>query len=410
MLTPIHDPITRRARERSHRSFALVLAGGGARGLAHAGVLRALEHDGYRPSMIVGVSMGAIVAVTYASNCDWYEELLNFDPEQLPQHHAPSGRSLREQVRTLIATERMIRSMLLGWGIGGHGSDVTWQALERFTRGRRLEQGRIPVVAVATDLRSGDRVALSTGSAAEAAYASSALAGVQPPLEREGALLVDGGYSDLVPIDLARASGVDVVIAIDPGQPELPADPKNGMQAMLRAAEICHEQHARMRFSEADVVLRPDFGVPIHTLDFSHHRRTIVSGMRAVREARATLANVLRPGKSPTTPRRHAILCTERTPVQEREGRTNRQCHQIPIVLGASKSGTVLPPSGATAIASGTSGRAEPVQERASERALDPVSRQRMDAGPTAPHSRHVDNDGFFCGDGCCATFDRTPG
>ena len=80
----------------SHRSFALVLASGGARGYAHAGVLRALEAEGLRPSAIVGVSMGAVIGTTYALRPDWYETVLGVDtspfPSRLPT--PKSGRGL----------------------------------------------------------------------------------------------------------------------------------------------------------------------------------------------------------------------------------------------------------------------------------------------------------------------------
>lgn len=292
------SPTKQRALEHQfhpHRPFALVLAGGGARGLAHVGVLRALEHEGYYPAAIVGVSMGAIVAGTYSLNPDWYRELLAFDTRELPQQHARPGSSWRGRLLHLADSTRTLRSMLLGWGIGQYRPDATWNALEHLTRGRRLDEGRVPVTAVATDLRSGDRVAIRTGSAARAAYASSALAGIQPPLEHEGALLADGGYSDLAPVDLARSAAVDVVIVVDPGQPGIVAEPRNGLQAMLRAAEICHYQHAHLRFAQADLVLQPRFPHAIGTLDFSHTRLAVASGVRAVRTARAPLARLLRP-------------------------------------------------------------------------------------------------------------------
>jgi len=76
------------------RPFSLVLAGGGARGYAHAGVLRGLQHMGLQPVGLVGVSMGAIVASTYALREDWYEALLSTHPRNFPyQPDSPPDKS-----------------------------------------------------------------------------------------------------------------------------------------------------------------------------------------------------------------------------------------------------------------------------------------------------------------------------
>jgi len=106
--------------EASHPPFALVLAGGGARGLAHAGVLRALHHYGYRPSAIVGVSMGAVVGATYALNPDWYGELLAMDTNGFPASLTPRRADLRERLRALGASRYALWRMLTSWaGVRG---------------------------------------------------------------------------------------------------------------------------------------------------------------------------------------------------------------------------------------------------------------------------------------------------
>ncbi len=277
----------------THAPFAFVLAGGGARGLAHAGVLRGAEHYGFRPSAIVGVSMGAVVAVTYALNRDWYTALVNMDTRGFPDPPAAAGRSLRDRVRSLLAAERMLQDMVLGWGVGARTLKWGRGLLDGLTLGRRLEEGRIPVAAVATDLRGGRRVVLRRGKAAEAAYASSALAGLLPPLPRDDLLLVDGCYADLVPIDVARGADNRVVIAVDVHQQIDPRPPSNGVQAMLRAMDICSRSHARLRFAEADLVIRPEFPFAIDTLDFSAKRACIAAGSRAVRASLESLREVL---------------------------------------------------------------------------------------------------------------------
>lgn len=279
---------------RTHLPFALVLSGGGARGLAHAGVLRGLEHEGYQPSAIVGVSMGAVVGVTYGLNPEWYRALLEMDTSGFPRPYRPRRQALAERVSAGITLGRVLRDMVLGWGVGGRALPAGKRLLHDLTRGDSLERCRLPVAVVATDLVSGTRVVLSRGSAAEAAYASSALAGILPPLARDGMLLADGAYADIAPVDVARELVPERVLAVDVGQPaDSPPHLHNGVQALARALEICHTQHAHLLFERADLVIRPTFARPIQTLDFGHKRVAVAAGVRAVRSRRATLTRLL---------------------------------------------------------------------------------------------------------------------
>ncbi len=278
---------------KNHRSFALVLAGGGVRGLAHAGVLRALAHYGWHPAAIVGVSMGAIVGATYALNPHWYRALVDMDTTTFPRPTVAKSRDLRERVRALLASERAMRDMILGWGVGSRSLKQGEALLQRLTCGRRLEQGRIPVLTVAADLWSGDRVVFREGDAAEAVYASSALPGILPPLRHGDYLLADGAYVDNAPVDLARELGVDCVIGVDPSQMHGHAEIRNGLQAMFRAMEICHYSHSQLRFRKADLVLRPPYPFAIDVLDFRHQRLCAAVGIHAVRQRHAELVELL---------------------------------------------------------------------------------------------------------------------
>ena len=153
-------------RVRPHRPFALVLSGGGARGLAHAGVLRALEHYGYAPSAIVGVSMGAVVGATYALNPDWYQALKTINTTGFPQPTTRHSSDLRERTRVAVALQRALSGMVLGWGAGVPALAVGQALLDQLTLKRNLEDGHIPIVATATDLVSGTRVVMRSGNAA----------------------------------------------------------------------------------------------------------------------------------------------------------------------------------------------------------------------------------------------------
>ncbi len=276
-----------------HRSFALVLSGGGVRGVAHAGVLQGLEYYGWRPSAIVGVSMGAIVGATYALNSDWYQALVNMDTRYFPGPPIASSADLRERIRALLASERALREMLLGWGVGSRSLKQGQALLAALTLGRNLEEGRIPVAAVAADLRSGRRMILRTGRASQMVYASAALPGILPPLKHEGCLLSDGTYVDNAPIDVARDFGVELVIAVDTTQINHQLAIRNGLQAMIRAMEICHHSHSQLRFKKADFVLRPPYPFAIEALDFRYKRHCAAAGLKAVRHNRDALQRLL---------------------------------------------------------------------------------------------------------------------
>jgi NTE family protein len=289
--TPLRDSADGGAEP---RPLGLVLSGGGARGAAHIGVLRALEHEGLRPAAIVGVSMGAIVGATYALNPSWYRALTTLDLAVLPGITKAENGTPRARLQAMLASERALRHLLLRQGAWASAREPIVRLFEELTLGKHLEDSRLPLVAVATDLRTSERVLLTRGKASEAMYASAALAGVLPPLPHGDTVLADGAYADMAPVDVARSFGVEVVVVVDASPAvELRRLPRNGLEVLFRAMEVSHHQHALRRFAEADLLLKPAFGRAIDTLDFRHHRRCIAAGVRVTRAARPTLRALL---------------------------------------------------------------------------------------------------------------------
>jgi len=210
--------------------IGLVLSGGGARGGAHIGVLRALEELNIPIDFITATSMGAIVGGFYATgmtaseiedafnSIDWHNVLADNPPRQ-----DMSFRRKLDDIKFLIPHK-------LGFNKGKvtlpkgfiQGQKITL-VLKDFTQGYLEEMDfddlPIPFRAVAMDLEAGKEIAISSGELARAIRASMSLHGVFSPVEMEGRLLVDGGYINNLPINVARAMGADVVIAIDIGTP-----------------------------------------------------------------------------------------------------------------------------------------------------------------------------------------------
>ena len=276
--------------ERSQKPrFGLILSGGGARGFAHVGALRALNHLGIYPDVIVGVSMGAAVGATYALNDDWYDALIDMDISGFPPLPDFSAPGMINYVKNLRVAQKAITGMYFGWGVGQPTADWGRAVLTKLTLNKPLDAGRIPIFATATDIVNGERVVFGSGPASDALYASAALAGILPPAEIDGRFLVDGGYCDLAPVDVAREAGADVVIVVDAATSLIQRKPANGIQAMVRALEICQNAHTHLRNRSADMVLRPNFDPPVGVLEFRHKRRCVALGARAILQSRAEL-------------------------------------------------------------------------------------------------------------------------
>ncbi|WP_290490470.1 patatin-like phospholipase family protein, partial [Hyphomonas sp. UBA2654] len=253
-----------------HKSFGLVLAGGGARGMAHVGALRALNHHGYFPSVVAGVSIGALVAATYSLNPNWYLDLREMDVSGFPRLPAFKTHGLKERIKGFVLAGRDLKSLTFGWGIGEHTVDWGRSVIEDLTLGKDLQQGRVKTLITATDILSGKRVIKKRGHAVDAVYASSAIAGILPPFEDGKHLLVDGGYSDSSPVDIVRNAGVDHVITLDPGQRISDHPPQNGLDVFMRSIEITHKAFSRSRYEHADLVLTPHYGTQVGLFDFQH--------------------------------------------------------------------------------------------------------------------------------------------
>ena len=244
---------------------ALVLGGGAARGFAHIGVIRVLEQERIPIDLVVGTSVGSLIAAIWASDRDSFE--LEWTAFQLE--------------RDDLFDFRLVNAVVgMGYAKG--------EKLEAFVKAKvkqaDIEQLKVPFAAVATDLNWGQRVVLDKGSIARAVRASSAIPGVFEPVGHVGKLLVDGGVVDNIPIDVAREKGADVVIAVDIGEDVGNTDIRNVLDVMLQATNIMFAENTAHRKQGADVLVSPDVrGVGM--LDFSQKKRCMQAGIEAARKA-----------------------------------------------------------------------------------------------------------------------------
>ncbi|HEX4648721.1 MAG TPA: patatin-like phospholipase family protein [Steroidobacteraceae bacterium] len=282
----------------------LVLSGGGARGTAHIGVLKVLEQMRVPVDAIAGTSMGAVVGGLYASglSASEIEKIMT----SINWQDAFRDRPPREDL-TLRRKEED-ENFLVKFPLGVRGGHV--RLPKGLVQGQKLTETlrrlTLPVApindfdqlptafrAVATDLESGETVIMRSGDLTSAMRASLSAPGVFAPVEREGRLLVDGGITDNVPIDIARAMGVDVVIAVDVGFPLLTREQLGSapvISAQMLAILIRRNSDAQLATLKGqDVLIRPPLG-DTSSFDFGGVARVIGVGEAAARDLAGRLA------------------------------------------------------------------------------------------------------------------------
>lgn len=286
-------------------SFALVLSGGGAHGLAHIGVLETLDSLGIRPSLVVGTSMGALVGAMYATGLSGrqIDSLAHRLPlEELFRRYVPvsfiTGGDLTtpivaqapafvvEQLGTTVrlqspaARERQVNALFD-------------QVLLRGNLTARGEFNRLPIpfLAIATDMRTRRPVVLANGDLAQAVRASAAIPIVFSPVALDERMLIDGGLSANVPIAAAREANAARLIVSDVGTISGPVSDVQSTTGMLAYLLDFLFSQGPYALGPTDVAIKPDvdaFGL----LNFSRDavRPLVAAGRRAADSALAGCA------------------------------------------------------------------------------------------------------------------------
>ena len=225
------------------KKIGLALGGGGAKGLAHIGIIKALEAAEIKIDYIAGTSMGALVGGWYAATGDI---------RALEDFIIHIKRSDVFPIKEII--KRKDGALFKGESIA--------DKLRKELKSIKIEELKIPFAVLATDAKNGDEVRLKNGDLVDAIRASIALPIVFAPVEINGQLLIDGGLVNPVPADVVKNMGADYVIAVDVSSkwfllPEELATTHDIYQVISNALSIIEYQIAKNVLKNADLVLRP---------------------------------------------------------------------------------------------------------------------------------------------------------
>jgi len=271
--------------------IGLVLGGGGARGLAHIGVLKVFEAHNIKIDVITGTSMGALIGALYAQNPDakWVDQQVrtfifsdkfkhagknyfrhqtNFEPEDLLQQLT---KEIKKRVIINLAAHR--KSLMKG--------ERLTLAVNELIKPGKIEDTKLPFACAAADLKYGEAVIFDKGDIRFALTASAAIPGFIPPLESNGRILVDGSVNNNFPVDAARDLGADFIIASDVSlDMDSEINLNNVIDIIIRSNTVSTFHINRLLLEKVNCIISPDIG-QIHWSEFDKYDMLVEKGKEA---------------------------------------------------------------------------------------------------------------------------------
>lgn len=259
--------------ESKRPKIGLALGSGGSRGLAHIGVIKVLEENNIPIDFIAGSSIGAMVGGFYAA-----------------------GLSIKEIEEIALSTNwRRLFSVLFDPHLkqGLIGGEKLKTFIENYINGKKFEDCKVPFVTVATDLKTGEVVVLNKGEMAQAIRTSISIPLVFKPAEINGRMLVDGGLSAPVPVEIVRGMGADIIIAVNLDKHYYDEEWKPGWYNIANdSLNILRHHLALSNVANADIVIDINVGKN-YWYQFTNGQDKILTGEKATKEVLPRLQEII---------------------------------------------------------------------------------------------------------------------
>lgn len=246
-----------------NKNLAIVLGGGGAKGLAHVGFLEELENAGIVPDLIIGCSAGSIVGALYASN--------------------PDAKALKSLV---FASKRadVISMDVRSWPYSLYDHHHLAKYLRKTIKYNDFSDLKIPLIVTATNLEFGNLTAFGTGDVIQSVLASSAAPGAFAPVKMYGQYFVDCGVANPIPVQIARDLGYKVVVAVNIAEQLPTTSPNHVLGVMKRSVEIAYVNQCKFAMTGADVIVDFNFR-DIGMFNDKHNKYLYEAGKKSGKEA-----------------------------------------------------------------------------------------------------------------------------
>lgn len=254
----------------------LVLGGGGARGFAHIGVLKALREANVHIDMVVGTSIGALVGALYCAGVP------------IEKIEDVGGKTKWEDITNIgyISMFKMIVSDKL----------LSTEKLEKYVRNNigdlQFFQLDIPFACVATDISTGEKIIFKEGNVAVAARASATVPGICAPVEYAQRYLVDGGLVENIPVSVAKLFNPDIIITVAVSADITKNSFNNVFSTLFQAIYIQGQKTDEMNLSMSDIVIKPKVN-DVSAIDLNKSSKCIEAGFLAGKESISKIKEII---------------------------------------------------------------------------------------------------------------------
>ncbi len=248
--------------------IGLALGGGGARGIAHIGVLKVLEREGIKIDYLCGTSMGALFGSCYA---------LGMPVAEIEQH---ALKIRKRDLMKMVDLRHPKRSIIKGNNV--------YQYITSLIGDAKFSQTKIPFAVVTTNLETGDEEIIEKGLIAEAVQASISVPGIFPPVKIGDSYLIDGGVVNPTPIDVSKSQGADLIIGVDLiTKRRIKLDNPGTIAVLMQSYDIIRMMAVKYKMQKANecaVLIKPHVGGIIESFKFSEIPAIIKKGETATEE------------------------------------------------------------------------------------------------------------------------------